>query len=373
MKNKGKLLGLVFVIAAIVFCFSACGGKTLNNAEELEAYLNSQPVNSPNKPIKIIINAKDLVFPKISAAIMSSGKYVSLNLSGSPITTIPSESFYDRKTEKGCETLVSITIPDSVTVIDSIAFAGCTRLKSITIPSSVTSVGGSAFMDTAWFNNQPDGLVYVGKVAYQYKGTMPANTNIILLDGTKEIAGSAFGGCSNLTGITIPDSVTSIGFFTFVDCTSLTSITIPNSVTSIGDWAFKGCTGLTSITIGSSVTSIKKGAFQGCTSLTSVTIPDSVTSIGIQAFYGCTGLTSITIPNSVTSIEYHSFHGCTSLTSVTFQGTIAKDKLGSFPPWVTNEILFPFEGDLAKKYLAGGPGTYTTTWPGVKNSVWTKQ
>ena len=32
---------------------------------------------------------------------------------------------------------------------------------------------------TPWYDNQPDGLVYAGKVAYRYKGTMPQNTNII--------------------------------------------------------------------------------------------------------------------------------------------------------------------------------------------------
>ena len=113
MKNKKMILGIA-LIAVFVCSMTACsnGGKIVNSAEELKEYLDSLPANSPNKPIKVIMNAKDLVFPKISDAIMSSGKYVSLNLSGSPITTIPSESFYDRKTKKGCETLVRITIPN---------------------------------------------------------------------------------------------------------------------------------------------------------------------------------------------------------------------------------------------------------------------
>ena len=272
---------------------------------------------------------------------------------------------------EGCTGLTSITIPDSVTIIGDRAFYNCSSLTNIAIPDSVTSIGYSVFNDTAWFNNQSDGLVYVGKFAYKYKGTMPSSTSVVIKDGTLGIADFAFNDCTGLTSITIPDSVTNIGAWAFSYCTGLTSITIPNSVTIIGTSAFEGCTGLTSITIPNSVTSINTGAFYDCTGLTSITIPDSVTSIGqgafdntawynnqpdglvyagrvayeykgtmpsntsivikdgtlgiaSGAFDGCTYLTSITIPNSVTSIGYHAFSGCTSLTKITFKGTIAQ-------------------------------------------------
>ena len=246
----------------------------------------------------------------------------------------------------------NVVIPESVTYngtsypVTSIgysAFCDCSGLTSVTIPNSVTSIGSGAFDGTAWYNNQPDGLVYAGKVACKYKGTMPANTSISLQEGTLGIAGSAFNNCSGLTSMTIPSSVTNIDIFAFENCPNLTNIiidsdntiydsrnncnaiietisntlivgckntTIPNSVTSIGDYAFYSCSGLTSLTIPNSVTSIGNSALWCCSGLTSVTIPNSVTSIGISAFWGCSALTSVTIPNSVRTINRETFDGC---------------------------------------------------------------
>ena len=134
--------------------------------------------------------------------------------------------------------LTSITIPNGVTEIGVGAFLQCESLTSVTIPNSVTSIGNAAFSMTPWYDNQPDGLVYAGKVAYRYKGTMPQNTNIILEEGTLGIAGSAFDGCTGLTSITIPSSVTSIGDFAF-ECDNLISVRvkIPTPL-SIGEGTF---------------------------------------------------------------------------------------------------------------------------------------
>ena len=190
----------------------------------------------------------------------------------------------------------------SITSIGEYAFCYCSSLTSVTIPNSVTSIGRSAFYGTAWYNNQPDGLVYAGKVAYKYKGTMPINTSIELAEGTLGIAGGAFENCPSLTSITIPNSVTSIGEYAFWNCSSLTSVTIPNSVTSIGECAFWNCSSLTSVTIPNSVTSIGSSAFSGCSSLTSINIPNGVTSIGSSAFSGCSSLKTMVVGTGVLSI-----------------------------------------------------------------------
>ncbi|ENA1807227.1 leucine-rich repeat domain-containing protein [Flavobacterium psychrophilum] len=119
-----------------------------------------------------------------------------------------------------CNTLTSVTIPNSVTTIEEYAFASCTGLTAITIPDSVTSIKEGGFFL-----------------------------------------------CSGLTSIILPKTFTTIGNYTFQKCTNLRSVTIPNSVTSIGIGAFKYCTSLTSVTIPNSVTAIGNSAFRGCTNL----------------------------------------------------------------------------------------------------------
>ena len=300
----------------------------------------------------------------IPNSVTSIGNYAFYGCSGLTSVTIPnSVTSIGISAFHFCSGLTSVIIPNSVTSIGSSAFSGCTGLTSITIPNSVTSIGDYAFDGTEWYNNQPNGLVYAGKVAYKYKGNMPDNTSITIKDGTMRITERAFEYCTGLTSITIPNSVTSIGGSAFSYCSGLTSVTIPNSVTSIGGWAFEGtawyenqpdgliyagkvaykykgkmpgntsiiikngtlgianiafsyCSGLTSVTIPNSVTSIGESAFGGCSGLTSVTIPNSVTSIGESAFSSCSGLTSVTIPNSVTSIDERAFSGCKGLTTI---------------------------------------------------------
>ena len=152
--------------------------------------------------------------------------YSGNNYSGSIV--IPGAVVYNGKTYsvtsieeyafRWCSGLTSVTIPESVDSIGREAFYNCSALTSIAIPNSAISIGRDAFYGTPWYNNKPDGLVYVGKVAYKYKGTMPSQTKINIKEGTLVIADRAFYGCAGLASVTIPNSVTIIEGSAFSDC-----------------------------------------------------------------------------------------------------------------------------------------------------------
>ena len=202
---------------------------------------------------------------------------------GIAVTAIGEEAF------EWCESITSITIPDSVTYIGDWAFSWCSKLENVHIGTGIKNIGCAAFFCcssisavhikdlTAWCNISFEEGVGSNPLEANYD-TISCGSNLYLNGNL-------------VSDLVIPDEITEINNDTFIYCSSLTSVTIPHSVTSIGDYAFEGCSSLTSIVIPDSVTTIGDRAFYGCSSLISVVIPDSVTSIGRYAFEGCSNLT----------------------------------------------------------------------------------
>lgn len=174
---------------------------------------------------------------------------------GEKVTSIGDEAFWR------CNSLTSITIPNSVKSIGDRAFFGCDSLTSITIPEGVMFIDAFAFYGCS------------------------SLTSIVLPNGITEIACYAFSECSSLIDIYLPNRLKEIREGAFYNCRSLTSITIPDSVNGIGHFAFAKCDGLTNITIPSRVMTIGECAFSGCSGLANIAIPKNAI-IGFQAFHG---------------------------------------------------------------------------------------
>ncbi|MGZ0708704.1 leucine-rich repeat domain-containing protein [Coraliomargarita sp. W4R53] len=265
-------------------------------------------------------------------------------IEGLPVTTIGSSAF------KGCESMTSIVIPDSVTAIESQAFANCELLDSVDLGEGVTSLDYQAFgecpaLTTIHFPASLTSINYPLSGSYQLASISvdAANTAFEVVNGilySEDMTSLMY--CPpglSLGDFVIPSSVTTLIASAFSNCTGLTSVNVPVTTESIGNNAFFGCTNLTSfifdendtsLTFGSSVfrdsgltevnlpdhiTVIPSSTYQGCP-LISVTMPDQITRIKGGAFYGCSSLISVDL-NNVVSVEDEAFKNCSSLASVT--------------------------------------------------------
>lgn len=212
----------------------------------------------------------------------------------------------------------SIEVKNGTVSITEKAFYQCSGLASITVPETVTYVGERAFYGTQWLANQPEGLLYIGKVAYKYIGEMPANSTIALKEGTTGIASSCFSNCNGLTSIDIPQTVKYIDDSAFSGCANLVNVVLPEGLTEISYLLFKGCNSLSSLNIPENVTDIGFEAFSGCLSLTGISIPKAVNYIGGEAFYDCQSLEKVEMPADMdlTEINKKTFAYCKQLKSI---------------------------------------------------------
>lgn len=231
-------------------------------------------------------------------------------LGGAPVTAIAGFSFYSNNGVGS--TVVSLSIPASVTTIEYGALYGCYDVTAYTV-SSENPVFEAV-----------DGVLYTKdkKTLVRYPAGRTDDTYTIP-DSVTTIDHYAFSDCEKLTSVFVPDGLTTIGDRGFYDCDGLTAITIPYGVTMIGDAAFWGCQSLASVNIPSSVITIGKASFEYCRALTMVTIgedasavTDGGTTIGQSAFYSCDNLTTVIIGNGVTAIGIQAFYRCHKLASL---------------------------------------------------------
>lgn len=199
------------ILSAAVILGAAALPKKYSSVRLLEAPITAAAESYNGFYYDILTNGNAEIYEYTGKASTLS---IPKTINGHKVTAILSRAFEE------CNTLTSVTIPDTVTKIDKLAFMSCSNLSSVAIPSSVKTIGYGAFMN-----------------------------------------------CPKLASVTLPKELETIESFAFSNCTSLTGITIPDSVVTIGQRAFNGCTKLSSATIGIGVQTIGSTIFGGSNSL----------------------------------------------------------------------------------------------------------
>ncbi len=263
--------------------------------------------------------------------------------------------------------LKSVTLPTSLTSIESDGFKGCTSLEAVHIKDI------AAWCKVDFTDNGTNNPLEYAKHLY-FNGNEV--TELVIPEGVTEISGYAFHNCEHITSVSFPSTLTMLHSNVFRGCTGLSAIhikdvavwcgmvfgdsgndrsqnpltqanhlymngqevfdlVIPEGVKSISKYAFSGASYLKSLSIPSTMTTITQDAFFNCTGLIAVHIKDLAAWCKIEfgtnpladahhLFLNVEELTSLTIPDGVTTISAFAFINCKNVTTVTL-GTGVKN------------------------------------------------
>ena len=177
--------------------------------------------------------------------------------------------------------VVSVTVPDSILVIESGAFSKCTALTSVTLPDQMLYVGPQAFAECSSLKEIT--LPSTGITEYSASLFMgSAVEKVILPEGVEIVPASAFF-ASNLKEITLPSTIKTVGDSAFAGCAELTSVKLNEGLTTIGNYAFMSCSSLTEIVIPASVETLTESAFVRCSALSKVKFEGNATAFKVAA------------------------------------------------------------------------------------------
>lgn len=278
------------------------------------------------------------------------------------------------------KTIEIITIPESVTKINKMAFADCKKLNCIffnAINCQDLTKDDVPFIDCVrfsdhyitkkyyelFFSEKPTTLykVIIGKQVKRIPNYLFYNSNITSLEFAEDcvcqvIGAYAFYNCDFLKIIRLPNSLLQVeteGFgnhsswdiyyngnmadllkVTFYDyganpinrfnvfylnnepLESL-DLVLDETITSIPKKACSSWKFLNSVTIKGQVAEIGESAFAYCENLKKIIFPSSLKTIGSHAFESCESLTEIELPNGLTLLKERAFSSCYNLPKIT--------------------------------------------------------
>ena len=283
--------------------------------------------------------------------------YIPETFNGEPVIAIEDDAF------NSYETIITLTIPNTVQLIGQKAFRSALHLKSVEVydvdltqfeellePIYSSANGalirrdmGTVYLecvpkavgdlnDTGTFVI-PDEVTAIKVEAFRYCNAK----HIVIPDNVVEFPTSAFHHGTGLKTVTFLERTNPLNLErdTFFECRQIEAITFPSNLNmseaNLKDMlnnfpklkAVNILEGNTNYhTLGGMLVSAEDDEILYCPKgyEGTITLPVSITKIGDSAFNGCTKLTDVTIPIWVTSIGKQAFYNATGITSVTFSG-----------------------------------------------------
>lgn len=260
------------ILLALLCCLTACGAETNTKETQPETATVSVPETIPDTEIQSreteetentgeVPESMGYTYREENGEITITGYTgddsileIPSQIDGKPVTEIGMHAFLENTN------LVSVTIPDSVTILNIACFGYCTNLANVTLGTQVQEISGHAFCETAIEQIiLPESVVYIGD--------------------------NAFSGAP-ISEITIPPAVSSLAIRCFAE-TNLEHVIVPGNVKTMCESVFRENRALKTVLIAEGVEKIDKEIFIGCNSLKSISIPASVTDLSEYVLDGC--------------------------------------------------------------------------------------
>ena len=344
-------------------------------------------------PSSINFNGEDIIVDFIKSDAFANATITKVTIP-STVYFIGARAFYH------CENLSEITLPEGLREISVSVFAGC-PFTSLTLPGTLTRIDSYGL----------EGLSSLQKLTLAYS------------EEKLSMDGSVFNGTNNIIELVI-DRDYSFGNNTSISTNTVKKVTFGEHVTKIPEYACYDMT-LEELNISANVTAIGKSAFMGCTlpegynfpfaqikeiedggfyvcknlpanidlsgvetiggmafnssNVQTVKLGSNLTTFGEQAFQQCSSLTTINIPGTINSLESWWFYGCNALTNVTFDygSTALTLEDGTFS-YATNLTIdrtisgtTPFSTSAVKKVALGSHMNSTSAIQSLNLSQYT--
>lgn len=150
---------------------------------------------------------------------------------------------------RGCSSLQTLELPDSVLTLYNYAFQQCTGLRSVVISGSVQTIQSYVF------------------------NACTSLTDAEFRAGVTETGVQMFSQCTSLVRVSLPQTLTLLAGSSFYQCSALTSLVLPGSLTNINNDALSN-TGLTRLTcLATTPPTLTQYALRGLPSSCAIYVP----------------------------------------------------------------------------------------------------